>query len=185
MFSALWGFIAYSVTEWPNQAAFWLTGDRWHFLGAIVMILVVLAWLATVIFSAIALFAIIDQLWRKYGPYEYYFTDKSTCPGKVVDLDYESAKSSTSVSPVIGGNGGVAVNSSYSPAEYNVVISTKKIGKVILDDERLFDQVEVGDKVEVEYYHEMRKRKDGRGSATEVDTWIESVELPNGRKIVV
>ena len=109
----------------------------------------------TIIFIVLILLAIVIEIVTRDKKYSEIIKVK----GKVVDLSYSSEKSSNNISPVmVGGNIGFSYNSSHYDAEYNVIIKSKQLGKVIIDNEELYDHVDEGKEVIIAYKEEFFKR---------------------------
>jgi|SRR5579871_3203316 len=80
--------------------------------------------------------------WGK--PYEMKATVKS--------MSHRNAETHTGVGPAIGGNGGVAVTTSYSPESWDVIFVLENGDKWDEDDERLWDDLNVGDHVTLTFH---------------------------------
>ena len=70
---------------------------------------------------------------------------------KVVTLSYKGEETSTGIGPAIGGNGGVAITTSTSAEEYNVIVDCPTHGRRIIESKRLFQTANPGDVVKVQY----------------------------------
>lgn len=72
--------------------------------------------------------------------------------GVVKTLSYHAAHTSTGIGPAIGGqNGGLAITTSYTPSEYDVVFKLDSGKLWIADDKGLFKQVDQGDRVNLTF----------------------------------
>lgn len=82
---------------------------------------------------------------------------------EVVQISYTASKTSTGIGPIVGGEGGIAVTTSTTPDEYDVILDCPVHGRVIVASQRLFNRVKSGQLVELEYrdywygsYHELK-----------------------------